>query len=765
MNSIKCFGMILVCTLILDSLNYSYAHGLLSINQRRGVISLLPKGNKDILELTNWRPITLLCTDYKLASKVIAFRLKQNLQYLINPCQTGFVSGRYIGENINTILEIIETTEEENIPGLILSADFSKAFDNLDWGYLEQVLKYFNFGYSFIQWIKLFNTNVNAVVNVNGWFTSYFNVEKGARQGDPIAAYLFILCVELLGHKVRTDINLIGIKIGHDNEYKICQFADDTVFFLDGSQVSLDRSLELLLQFSYISGLAINFHKTNVYKIGQLRYMQGIYITKQAVNWSHDPLEILGVMIPILNRNEKLELTLKRWGNRHMSLKGKVTIIKTFGMSKLLYLASVLPIPPDHIIKHINKLIFSFIWENKQDKIKRNVLSNTFVNGGLNVPHFETFCKSLKITWVRRYITNDTNESQWIQLINYRLRSLGGKFVFKCNLAKTDVESLKIKSTFWKDVLMCWCQYNYIQNKDIVCVKKQIIWMNSHIRVQNKVLYHAGCITNQMITIENIYYENNILDSNLINIIYDVNLTVMEYNSIISAIPRIWKRQILHNMENINQTDQHDQYSNLTMMASKYVSKTVYQELIVKQAECINLQEKWLQYIDGNLNVTNICFTHLYNVTIDNVLRSFQYKLLHRIIYFNDKLLMFGIVNCDTCDFCNDMPDSIEHRMWQCSNIKILWRDITLWYNQQFNSDVKLTYIDIITNMCDNSLLQFIILCTKYYIYKSFIQKNDIYVETLISEICYLEIIEKEIAYCKGKINLHIKKWSTLSTA
>ena len=124
---------------LLNSLNYSYSQGLLSINQRRGVISLLPKGSKDTLYLTNWRPITLLCCDYKLASKVIAYRLRQTLPHIIHSSQTGFVSSRYIGENINIILQIIETTEEENIPGMILSADFAKAFDNLDWDYLEKV--------------------------------------------------------------------------------------------------------------------------------------------------------------------------------------------------------------------------------------------------------------------------------------------------------------------------------------------------------------------------------------------------------------------------------------------------------------------------------------------------------------------------------------------------------------------------------------------------------------------------------------------------
>lgn len=232
---------------LLASLNYSYEQGQLSINQRQGVISLLPKGKKDTLYLTNWRPITLLCTDYKLVSKVIASRLKQTLTHIINASQTGFVSGRYIGENINTILQIIELTEDENIPGLIMSADFSQAFDNLDWDYLDRVLKYFNFGESFRKWVKLFNTNISAVVNVNGWFTNYFNIKQGARQGDPIAAYLFIICAELLGHSIRTSENINGINIGHYT-YTISQFADDKVIFLDGTKLSLKT---LALSVSY----------------------------------------------------------------------------------------------------------------------------------------------------------------------------------------------------------------------------------------------------------------------------------------------------------------------------------------------------------------------------------------------------------------------------------------------------------------------------------------------------------------------------------
>ena len=265
--------------------------------------------------------------------------------------------------------------------------------------------------------------------------------------------------------KIRSGRSLNGIKIG-GNEFKISQSTDDTVLFLDGSQLSLEKALNTLVQFSFISGLSINFQKTNVYKIGQMRYMQGIFNTRHAVNWSHEPLETLGIKIPILNRNEifnlnylpkieELELNMKRWRNCHMSLKGKVTIVKTLGISKLQYLASVLPLPPNNIVTNINNKIFSFIWSNRPDKIRRDIMINTFDNGGLNVPHFDTICKSIKVTWAKRYIMGNEHNSQWIKLVSFCFRSVGGKFVFRCHFDKGDFHNIKLKSSFWKDVLLC----------------------------------------------------------------------------------------------------------------------------------------------------------------------------------------------------------------------------------------------------------------------------------------------------------------------
>ena len=131
---------------LIASFNEAQLKGELSISQRRGVITLTPKEDGSLLDLSNWRPITLLNVDYKIAAKAIAKRLEQVLPDLIHPDQTGFVKGRYIGENIRLIADVMEATKTHNLTGILTSLDFRKAFDSLEWPFIMKTLDSFNFG-------------------------------------------------------------------------------------------------------------------------------------------------------------------------------------------------------------------------------------------------------------------------------------------------------------------------------------------------------------------------------------------------------------------------------------------------------------------------------------------------------------------------------------------------------------------------------------------------------------------------------------------
>ena len=254
---------------LLNALNcaYMYTKGLLSITQRRGLITLIPKKNKPTNLLKNWRRITLLNCDYKIATKSIVSRIRKVLPKIINNDQTGFLKGRFIGENIRLIDSIINYTNTEKIPGLLLFVDFEKAFDSIEWSFIEKTLKYYNFGTPLVTWAKVFYTDISSCVLNNGWSSDFFNLGRGVRQGCLLSPYLFILCAEILGNTVRKDNEVRGIKIFH-TECKLSQYADDTIMILDGSKSSFLRSLYLLDAFASISGLKVNYEKTEALWIG-----------------------------------------------------------------------------------------------------------------------------------------------------------------------------------------------------------------------------------------------------------------------------------------------------------------------------------------------------------------------------------------------------------------------------------------------------------------------------------------------------------------
>lgn len=149
---------------ITSAINHIFVHGQLPVSQRLGIISCLPKGDKPRQFLKNWRPITLLNVLYKLISGCISYRIKSTLDLLISNTQTGFIQGRYIGENTRFIYDLMSYTEINNLPGLLMLIDFEKAFDSVSWSFLYKVLHFFGFGNNIIKWVKILNTNFKASI-------------------------------------------------------------------------------------------------------------------------------------------------------------------------------------------------------------------------------------------------------------------------------------------------------------------------------------------------------------------------------------------------------------------------------------------------------------------------------------------------------------------------------------------------------------------------------------------------------------------------
>lgn len=140
---------------LLNSLNYSLNNESLSISQKQGIITLIPKEGKDLDYLKNWRPLTLLNQDYKYLTTIIANRFKYLLPKIISTDQNGFVPSRFIGYNIQRILNLIEDSRFNSVNGALINLDFEKAFDCIEWDFIIKALQYFEFPDKLITWIKL----------------------------------------------------------------------------------------------------------------------------------------------------------------------------------------------------------------------------------------------------------------------------------------------------------------------------------------------------------------------------------------------------------------------------------------------------------------------------------------------------------------------------------------------------------------------------------------------------------------------------------
>ncbi len=199
--------------LIVGSIGHSFHNEHLSANQKYGILTLIPKKDKDRTLLKNWRPLTLLTTDYKIITKILSMHIAKVLPNIINGDQSGYLKGRYAGENIRTITDIIEYCKQKNMTGVLLLIDFEKAFDTVKWDFLHDVLRKFKFGNKFRKWVKILYSDVRSYIVNNGHFSPLFQMFRGIRQGCPLSAYLFLLIVEILAISVRNSKNIKGIKL------------------------------------------------------------------------------------------------------------------------------------------------------------------------------------------------------------------------------------------------------------------------------------------------------------------------------------------------------------------------------------------------------------------------------------------------------------------------------------------------------------------------------------------------------------------------
>lgn len=743
-----------LCKPLLDTLNYSYSVGELSLSQRQAVITLLDKG-KDRQLLKNWRPLSMLNVDYKLGSKAIAERIKLYLPKLIHTNQVGYISGRHISNNIRAISDILEYTKLKGIPGVIVNIDFEKAFDSVNWEFLILTMKKFNFGESIIKWVETFYSNISSCVISNGWTSEYFEVERGVRQGDPLSPYLFVMVAEILACSIRQDDKISGIKIGNE-EIKLVQYADDTNGVLS-NEISARYFLKNVETFGRYSGLKLNIDKTEGAWIGSLRNNQ----TKPlGIKWPDTPLRILGVYVSYnkdecnkLNFEDKIQKCkqlINSWIPRNLTLIGKSIIIRTFIISQFLYATSAIDIP-DKYVSEIENLIYNFIWSGKKPKIRREILRQSTENGGLNVPDIKTMLEVNKVKWIQKYEFAEYHvwkttlksflEYNDIDLdvllhANYDINKLCGK------------KRALIIPSFYIKMLRTWSEISETQSP-----KETFLWYNKKFLIDYKPFFYRDFYENGIKSVSDLYANGEIIP---FQVHQEKGLNRTDWFKWYTLVQMIKKEAVTQ--KQLNDTGS-KKIVLKTAFFRKVTSRVIYELFMEKRYAGIATEPRIIKYVKPTQLSKKEIFFICHRMVIDTKTKEFQYKFLNNILVNNHLLKKWKIKESDSCTFCKIHDETIDHLFWECPVIKDFWSDVTNYMEPRIN--MKLNKEIIFYGIKD------MLMCTIIFSAKKFIYTCRYYDSkpSLTKYLCNLRLLRMKefmISQKNNTLSKFMEKWEQL---
>ncbi|GKU93427.1 hypothetical protein SLEP1_g7022 [Rubroshorea leprosula] len=335
--------------------------------------------------------------------------------------------------------EVIHDLKRRKKEGLIFKADFEKAYDNVDWEFLDYMLSKLGFNLKWRSWMKECLSTASISVLVNGSPTEEFNAGKGLRQGDPLSPFLFLVVAEALSGLIRKaeEIGLLkGIQVGRGNlRLTHLQFADDTILFSEASEANAWAMKCVMGSFEMISGLKVNYDESWLCGLNVDSERLEDMATIMNCSVSNIPFKYLGVPVgantnristwaPVI---ECLKRRLNRWSGVSLSFGGRIVLLKAVLSCLLVYFFSVYK-APKQVPNLLTKLQCNFLWGRGEGGrniawIKWDVICKYREEGGLGVRNVESFNKALLGKWKWRVLRE--KEVLWRRVI-YELYGIDG---------------------------------------------------------------------------------------------------------------------------------------------------------------------------------------------------------------------------------------------------------------------------------------------------------------------------------------------------
>ncbi len=360
-----------------------------------GVITLIPKLNAP-KTVNDFRPISLLNTDYKIFSKILANRLKDSIQKLIENGQSACLNGKSCVTNLTKLRNLIANKGRSRANKFaIMSLDLEKAFDRVKLAFLWKCLEKMNFPTQFIEVLKALYKNAKSRILINGTLTREIRIKNSVRQGCPLSMALFVIYIEPLIQMINFITSGTTLQ---QNQIKCMAYADD-INFIVSSNDEIDKIFEGINTFCKEANAKLNFQKSSFMRVNNCNIGPQMIAEK-------DFLKILGITLyadikqTVEKNYEKLLNNINYMINLHqrrnLNIIQKIWFANTFVLSKMWYLSQIIP-PENLMLAKLRKTIGKFIWNGLLYKINRCQLFLSPKKGGLSLIDIEMKAKALFI--------------------------------------------------------------------------------------------------------------------------------------------------------------------------------------------------------------------------------------------------------------------------------------------------------------------------------------------------------------------------------
>ncbi|KAG9444848.1 hypothetical protein H6P81_016188 [Aristolochia fimbriata] len=425
---------------VIEMLNDFYYRGIEYRSLGASLIALLPK-KEGVENIRDFRPISLISGPYKIVARILAGRLKIVLPDLISKEQNGFIPSRQIRDAAMVIHEVADHFAKSEEPRIILKLDSKKAFDRVDWDFLEAIMRQIGFGERWIGWIRSCVENASFSLLVNGGVFGHFGSSRGLRQGDPLSPFLFNIMGEGLTSLVKAALEVGWLtNVLPEGLIPSSQFADDIIIFGEGTLDQVEKWKSVITLFEFGSGQKVNWSKTKVFEFNIDHEVLQEFATMLGCSVGTLPSEYLG--LPLFHSRvskslwcsvvEKIQKCLSIWKGKMLSKVGRLILIRACLSGIPMHYLSFMHCPPS-VVKELERIYRTFLWKGATEDFKYHLVNWRKVclpkdKGGLGIHRIALVNKAFMLKWCWRI--NMDKSAIWYNLVtlNFRVEeiTLGG---------------------------------------------------------------------------------------------------------------------------------------------------------------------------------------------------------------------------------------------------------------------------------------------------------------------------------------------------